>query len=85
MITFENYDRKIHKIQAALEKYSIKDLSEAAAICREAGFDPYKIVKGIQPICFEDACWAYTCLLYTSHHNSRFAGQGKGVWPHQHQ
>ena len=60
MITFENYDRKIHKIQAALEKYSIKDLSEAAAICREAGFDPYEIVKGIQPICFEDACWAYT-------------------------
>ena len=35
MITFENYDRKIHKIQAALEKYSIKDLSEAAAICRD--------------------------------------------------
>ena len=49
MITFENYDRKIHKIQAALEKYSIKDLSEAAAICREAGFDPYEIVKGIRP------------------------------------
>ena len=60
MITFENYDRKIHKIQAVLEKYSIKDLSEAAAICRKAGFDPYEIVKGIQPICFEDACWAYT-------------------------
>ena len=46
--------------RTALEKYSIKDLSEAAAICREAGFDPYEIVKGIQPICFEDACWAYT-------------------------
>lgn len=60
MITFENYDRKIYKIQAVLEKYSIKDLSEAAAICRKAGFDPYEIVKGIQPICFEDACWAYT-------------------------
>lgn len=60
MITFENYDRKIHKIQAALNKYDIKDLEEAAAICKNAGFDPYQIVKEIQPICFEDACWAYT-------------------------
>lgn len=60
MITFENYDRKINKIQAVLDRYSIKDLAEASDICKKAGFDPYEIVKGIQPICFEDACWAYT-------------------------
>lgn len=60
MVTFENYDRKIAKIQAVLNKYSIKDLKEAADICEKAGFDPRKIVKEIQPICFDDACWAYT-------------------------
>lgn len=60
MITFENYDRKIDKIQAVLSEYNIKDLEEARALCKEAGFGPYEIVKNIQPICFEDACWAYT-------------------------
>ena len=59
MITFENYDRKIEKILAVLNGYGIKDLEEAHEICKEAGFDPYKIVKEIQPICFEDVCWAY--------------------------
>ena len=58
MITFENYERKIDKILAVLAKYDIKDLEEAHEICKKAGFDPYEIVKGIQPICFEDACWA---------------------------
>jgi hypothetical protein len=43
-----------------LEKYGIKDLEEAKAICNEKGFDPYEIVKSVQPICFENACWAYT-------------------------
>lgn len=59
MAMFENYDRKIEKIQVVLDKYGIKDLDEARAICQEKGFDPYTIVKGIQPICFEDACWSY--------------------------
>ena len=43
-----------------MEKYGIKDLEEAKAICNEKGFDPYEIVKSVQPICFENACWAYT-------------------------
>ncbi len=60
MITFENYDRKIEKINAVLADNGIRDLEDAADICRKAGFDPSQIVKGIQPICFEDACWAYT-------------------------
>lgn len=60
MITFENYDRKIDKIQGVLDKYGIKDLEEALNICTEAGFNPREIVKETQPICFDDACWAYT-------------------------
>ena len=59
MITFENYDRKIEKINAALSKYGISSLEEAKAICDEKGIDPYKIAREIQPICFEDVCWAY--------------------------
>ena len=60
MISFENYERKIDKIQAVLAKYKIKDLEEARELCRARGFDPYEIVRNIQPICFDDACWAYT-------------------------
>ena len=59
MITFENYDRKIEKINKALAAYGISGLEDAQKICEEKGIDPYKIVKDIQPICFEDACWAY--------------------------
>lgn len=60
MELFENYDRRIDKINAVLGEYGIKDIKEAADICREKGFDPYETVKGIQQIAFEDACWAYT-------------------------
>ena len=59
MALFENYERKIDKINAVLEQYGIKDLNEARDVCRESGFDPYQIAREIQPICFEDACWAY--------------------------
>ena len=60
MITFEGYERRIKQIEAALNKYGIKDIEEAKAICDEHGVDPYGIVKGIQPIAFENAGWAYT-------------------------
>ena len=59
MALFENYDRKIEKINAVLLQYGIKDLDEAMAICQEKGINPYNIAKEIQPICFEDVCWAY--------------------------
>ncbi len=59
MELFENYDRRIAGIEAAMKEYGIKDLEEARKMCTDRGFDPYEIVKGIQPICFEDACWAY--------------------------
>ena len=60
MSLFESYERRIDQIVPIFEKYGIKDFEEAKAICNEKGFDPYEIVKSVQPICFENACWAYT-------------------------
>ena len=59
-ITFEGYERRIDKINAALKQAGIKDLEEARQICLDKGVDVEKIVKGIQPIAFENAVWAYT-------------------------
>jgi len=59
MELFENYDRKIEKIEKVMKEYGISDLQEARKMCTDKGFDPYEIVKGVQTICFEDACWAY--------------------------
>ena len=60
MALFESYERRINQIQPVLDKYGIKDFDDARKICTDKGFDPYEIVKGVQPICFENACWAYT-------------------------
>ena len=60
MALFESYERRINQIQPVMDKYGIKDFEEARKICQDKGFDPYEIVKGVQPICFENACWAYT-------------------------
>ena len=60
MSLFENYERRIDKINAVLEKEGIGSVEECLELCRAAGFDPYETVKGIQPICFDDAAWAYT-------------------------
>ena len=60
MITFEGYERRIDKINAALKEAGIKDLEEARKICLDKGIDVEKIVKGIQPIAFDNAVWAYT-------------------------
>ena len=60
MDLFENYSRRIDKVNALLNQWGIKDLEEADRICTDLGFRPYDIVKGVQPICFEDAAWAYT-------------------------
>lgn len=60
MALFESYERRIQQIQPIMDQYGIKNFEEARNICKEKGFDPYEIVKSIQPICFENACWAYT-------------------------
>ena len=60
MALFENYERRIDKINGVLAQYGISSVEECRELCQSKGFDPYEIVKGIQPICFENACWAYT-------------------------
>ena len=59
-VTFESYERRIDQIKPVMEKYGIKDFDDALKICTDKGFNPYDIVKGVQPICFENAAWAYT-------------------------
>ena len=59
MALFESYDRRINQINATLAKYGIASIEEAKQICDDKGIDVYNIVKSTQPICFENACWAY--------------------------
>ncbi|MCP4342853.1 MAG: GGGtGRT protein [Desulfobulbaceae bacterium] len=60
MALFESYDRRIDQIIPVLEKYGMKSLEDAGETCRNYDVDVAAIVKGIQPICFENAVWAYT-------------------------
>jgi len=60
MALFEGYERRIDKINAVLNSYGISSIEEAEKITKDAGLDVYKMVRSIQPICFENACWAYT-------------------------
>ena len=60
MALFESYERRIDKINEVLGSYGIASIEEAEKITKDAGLDVYNQVKGIQPICFENACWAYT-------------------------
>ena len=60
MALFESYNRREKQILDVLNKYGINSIEECADICKAKGFDPYKITEGIQPICFENAKWAYT-------------------------
>ena len=59
MALFESYERRVDKINAVLAEYGINSIEECRAICKEKGFDPYEIIKGVQPIAFENAGWAY--------------------------
>ena len=59
MALFESYERRIDKINGVLAQYGIGSVEECRKICQDKGFDPYEIVKGIQPIAFENAAWAY--------------------------
>ena len=59
MALFESYERRIKQIEETLNKYGIKSLDEAKKVCDDKEIDVAKIVRGIQPICFDNACWAY--------------------------
>jgi hypothetical protein len=59
MPLFESYDRRINQINKVLDSYGISSLEEAKEICDKKGVDVFKIVKDVQPIAFENACWAY--------------------------
>ena len=60
MALFESYERREKQILAKLAEYGINSIEEAAEVTKAAGLDVYKMVEGIQPICFENAKWAYT-------------------------
>lgn len=60
MAQFESYERREKQILAALNKYGISSIDETKTICDEKGVDVLKLVESIQPICFENAKWAYT-------------------------
>ena len=60
MALFESYERRINQINAVINSYGISSVEECEKICKDAGLDVYAMVKKIQPICFENACWAYT-------------------------
>ena len=60
MAQFEGYERREAKILAALKNYGISSIDECKTICDGKGIDPYTIVQETQPICFENAKWAYT-------------------------
>lgn len=60
MALFESYERRIDKINEVMAGYGIASIEEAQKITKDAGLDVYNQIKSIQPICFENACWAYT-------------------------
>ena len=62
MIKFEGYERRIDKIMGVLKEYGIASLEDAQKICLDKGVDCDAIVKGIQPIAFDNAVWAYTVV-----------------------
>jgi len=59
MAVFHSYEERIPRINSLLNQYGIQNIEQAREICTQNGLDVFAIVKGIQPICFEDACWAY--------------------------
>ena len=59
MSLFESYERRIPQINSVLAQYGIESLDAARALSESKGVDVYGLVRSIQTICFENACWAY--------------------------
>ena len=76
MALFESYERRINQINKCLNENGIASIEEAKALCDGIGVNVYDIVKGIQPICFENACWAYTVgAALAIKHNAKEASE----------
>ena len=65
MALFESYERRIDKINGVLAQYGIGSVEECRELCKARGFDPYEIVKEIQPICFETVSYTHLTLPTT--------------------
>ena len=59
MALFESYERRVNKINSCIKEYGISSIEECKEICLAHGVDCDQIVRGTQPICFENAVWAY--------------------------
>ena len=75
MALFESYERRIDQINKVLNSYGIASIEEAEKITKDAGLNVYDQVKKIQPICFENACWAYTRRRGDRHSRRAAAGR----------
>ncbi len=80
MVNFEGKEKREASINECLKKYGIKNLEEAKEICDKAGIDVESIVKGIQPICFENAVWAYTLGTALAIKNDVTSAEEAGKW-----
>ena len=80
MVNFEGKEKREASINECLKKYGIKNLEEAKEICDKAGIDVESIVKGIQPICFENAVWAYTLGTALAIKNDVKSAEEAGKW-----
>ena len=80
MVNFEGKEKREASINACLKEYGIKDLETARQICLDAGIDVESIVKGIQPICFENAVWAYTLGTALAIKNDCKSAEEAGKW-----
>ncbi len=80
MVNFEGKEKREASINACLKQYGIKSLEEAKEICLAAGIDVEATVKGIQPICFENAVWAYTLGTALAIKNDCHSAEEAGKW-----
>ncbi len=80
MVNFEGKEKREASINACLKEYGIKDLEEARELCLSANIDVESIVKGIQPICFENAVWAYTLGTALAIKNDCKLAEEAGKW-----
>ena len=60
MALFESYERRIDKINVVVKEYGFNSIEETKDYCLAHGVDVESIVRGVQPIAFENAVWAYT-------------------------